>query len=184
MNHLLCLFNISLFSSQSCIESFSQNRSDGMAKRQKEGDYDERVVAKSKPVRNLLSWSCAGPSTTPSSTVSSSLGVFVSEDHEMRYETRVGKPGSVNQKESLVEHDRVTISQERHQDIRSRATPRSPMTRKLSQITENPTTCIGRPVPTIHSWDAGNGMETKRVCGTIYHTIDYDSEENFEIADL
>ena len=36
-NHLLCLFNISLFSSQSCFEA--------MAKRPPEGDYEETVVA-------------------------------------------------------------------------------------------------------------------------------------------
>ena len=46
-NHLLCLFNISLCSSQSCTET--------MAKRSQEGDYEERVVAKSKSVRNLVS---------------------------------------------------------------------------------------------------------------------------------
>ena len=46
-NHLLCLFNISLFSSQSCTET--------MAKGPQEGDYEERVVAKSKSVRNLVS---------------------------------------------------------------------------------------------------------------------------------
>ena len=65
-NHLPCLFDISLVSSESWIESISQNRSEGMAKRQQEGDYDERVVAKSKPVRNLVSRSCAVPWTTPS----------------------------------------------------------------------------------------------------------------------
>ena len=45
------------------------------------------------------------------------------------------------------------------------------MTRELSQTSENPTACTSRPVPTIESWDAGNGLETKRDCGTIYHTI-------------
>ena len=69
-NHLLCLFNVSLFSSQGCTDINSQSRSGGMTKRQEEGDYDERVVAKSKPVRNLVLRSCAGPSTVRSSTVS------------------------------------------------------------------------------------------------------------------
>ena len=46
-NHLLYLINISLFSFQSCVESNSQNCSDALAKRQQEGDYDERVVAES-----------------------------------------------------------------------------------------------------------------------------------------
>ena len=60
----------------------------------------------------------------------------------MRYETRTVRPSSNNQKESLVEHDRVTNSQERDQDIRSRTTPRSPMTRELSQTSENATKSI------------------------------------------
>ena len=54
------------------------------------------------------------------------------------------------------------------------------MKRELSQNSENPTACTSRPVPTIESSDAGNGLETKRDCGTIYHTIDPDSEENLE----
>ena len=120
-----------------------------MAKRHQEGDYDERVVAKSKPVRNLVSRSCAVPSTMPSSTVSSSPVKVRSEDHEMRFETRTAKPGSANQRESLIERDRVTNSQEMNEDSRSRATTLSPMTREPSQTTENPTICRGRPVPTI-----------------------------------
>ena len=179
-NRLLCLCNINLFSSQSCSEFSSQNWSETIAKRQQESDYDERVVARSKPVRNLVSRSCAGPSTTPSSTVSSSPGIFGSEEHEMRYETRTVRPSSNNQKESLIEHHQVTNSQERHQDIRSSKTPKSPMTRELSQTSENPTACIGRPVPTFEGWAAGTGLETERDCGTIYHTIDSDSEENLE----
>ena len=46
-------------SSQNCAEFNSQNRSGGVTMRQLEGDYDERVVAKSKPVRNLVSRSHA-----------------------------------------------------------------------------------------------------------------------------
>ena len=99
LNHLLCLFT---FSSQSCCEVSSQNVSEAMAKRQQEGDYDERVVAKSKPVRNLVSRSCAGPSTTPSSTVSSNPEKFRSKDHEMRFETRTGKPSSKDPQENLI----------------------------------------------------------------------------------
>ena len=56
------------------------------------------------------------------------------------------------------------------------------MTREPSQTAENPTSCIGHPVPTIERWDAGNGLETKKDCCTIYHTIDSDSAENFETA--
>ena len=56
------------------------------------------------------------------------------------------------------------------------------MTRELSQTSESPTARIGRPVPTIESWDAGTGLETKRNCGTMYHAIDSDSEENLETS--
>ena len=53
--------------------------------RQQEGDYDERVVAKSKPVRNLVSRSHAEPSTTSLSMASSSLEKVGSKDHEIRF---------------------------------------------------------------------------------------------------
>ena len=76
-NHLLYLFKISLFSSQSCSEA--------MAKRPQEGDCEERVAAKSKPVRNLVSRSRAGISTVPS-TASASLGNFEPKGHEVRFE--------------------------------------------------------------------------------------------------
>ena len=46
-NHLLCLFNISRFSSTVC--------SDEMSKRTKKNSGDERVTAKSKPMMNLVS---------------------------------------------------------------------------------------------------------------------------------
>ena len=134
---IFCVCAILAFSAlKGALSSVLKNWSETIAKRQHEGDYDERVVAKSKSVINLVSGSCAEPSTTPSSTVSSSLGIFGSEDHEIRYETRTVRPSSNHQKESLIEHDRVTNSQERHQDIRSRTTPRSPMTRELSQTSE------------------------------------------------
>ena len=54
-----------------------------MAKNQQEGDYEERVVAKSKPVRNLVSTRRPGSPTVPSSTASSSLGNFAPRDHEL-----------------------------------------------------------------------------------------------------
>ena len=131
-----------LFSSQSGSEFNSQNCSEARTKRQQEGDHDERVVAKSKPVRNLVSRSCAGPSTTPSSTVFSSPGTLGTKDHEMRFETRTVKPSSNNQQESIYKRDRVTNSQERCEEARSRGTTGSPMTRKPSQ-TEDLTACTG-----------------------------------------
>ena len=45
-NHLLCLFNISHFSSAEC--------SEGMAKRRQKESGEERVTAKSKPMMNLV----------------------------------------------------------------------------------------------------------------------------------
>ena len=99
-NHLLCFCSILAFSALNA-EFSSQNCSEAMAKRQQEGDYDERVVATSKPVRNLVSRSCAGPSTKPSSTVSSCLGKFGSKDHEMGCETRTEKPSSANQRDRI-----------------------------------------------------------------------------------
>ena len=58
-NHLLCLFNISHFSSTVC--------SDTMAKRSEQDSGEERVTAKSRPMINLVA-------TTPS-LVSSSTSV-------------------------------------------------------------------------------------------------------------
>ena len=46
-NHLLCLFNISHFSSTNCLEA--------MSKRTQEDAGEERVTAKSKPMMNLVS---------------------------------------------------------------------------------------------------------------------------------
>ena len=59
-NRLLCVSNISLFSSQRCSAFNSQNCFEAVAKRQQEGDYDERVVARSKSVRNLVSGELCG----------------------------------------------------------------------------------------------------------------------------
>ena len=62
-NHLLCLFYISVFSSQSCCEFNSQNCSDAKAKRR------ERVVAKSTPVRTFgIEELCRGHQRVPTST--------------------------------------------------------------------------------------------------------------------
>ena len=84
----------------------------------------------------------------------------------MRFETRTGKPGSTNQQESLNKRDRVTTSQESHEDTRSRATTGSPMTREPIQP-EDPTACMGRFVRSIKSWDAGSDLETKEECNRL-----------------
>ena len=51
-NHLLCLFNISHFS--------SNNKRKAMSKRTQEDAGEERVTAKSKPMTNLVSMPCKG----------------------------------------------------------------------------------------------------------------------------
>ena len=58
-NHLLCLFNISHFSSNKCLEV--------MSKRTQEDAGEERVTAKSKPMMNLVSrHSAIDPNVLPS----------------------------------------------------------------------------------------------------------------------
>ena len=64
-NHLLCLFNISHFSSTVC--------SDTMAKRSQQDSGEERVTAKSRPMMNLIA-------RTPS-FVSSSTSVSLGKKH-------------------------------------------------------------------------------------------------------
>ena len=76
-------FNISLCSFQKCSEI--------MAKRQQEGDYEERVVAKSKPARNVVSIRRPGSSTVQSSTASSSPANFTPRDHELGVTQGTGK---------------------------------------------------------------------------------------------
>ena len=88
-----------------------------MAKRQQEGDYDEGVVAKSKSVRNLVSRSSAGPSTTAIFDCFFPVGF---KDLEMRIEIRGDKPSYNNQPENLSKRDRVTNSQGRHEETRLR----------------------------------------------------------------
>ena len=61
-NHLLCLFNISHFSSTVC--------SDAIAKRVQQDSGEERVTAKSKPMMSLI----ARASSTLSSSASESPG--------------------------------------------------------------------------------------------------------------
>ena len=61
-NHLLCLFNISRFSSINCSEV--------MSKRTQEDSGEERVTAKSKPVMNLVSRCSERTPDVPASTAS------------------------------------------------------------------------------------------------------------------
>ena len=73
-NHLLCLFNISHFSSTNCLQV--------MSKRTQEDAGEGRVTAKSKPMMNLASrWSERDPNVL-ASTASESPG-------ETRYESQI-----------------------------------------------------------------------------------------------
>ena len=65
-NHLLCLFNISHFSSTDCSEV--------MSKRTQKDSGEERVTAKSKPMMNLVSRCSERTLDVPASTPSESPG--------------------------------------------------------------------------------------------------------------
>ena len=65
-NHLLCLFNISHFSSINSLE--------GMSKRTQEDASEERVTAKSKPMMNLVSRYRVRDLNVLASTASESTG--------------------------------------------------------------------------------------------------------------
>ena len=65
-NHLLCLFNISYFSSTNCSEV--------MSKRTQKGSGEERVTAKSKPMMNLVSRCSERTPDVLASTASESPG--------------------------------------------------------------------------------------------------------------
>ena len=83
-NHLLCLFNISHFSSTVC--------SDTMAKRSQQESGEERVTAKSRPMMNLVART---PSLVSSSTsVSPGKRCYGSQDpwSSIPKEDRSGRP--------------------------------------------------------------------------------------------
>ena len=73
-NHLLCLFNISHFSSTNCLEV--------MSKRTQEDAGEEKVKAKSKPMMNLVSRCIARNLNVLTSTASESPG-------KTRYEIQI-----------------------------------------------------------------------------------------------
>ena len=73
-NHLLCLFNISHFSSTNCLKV--------MSKRTQEDAGEKRVTAKSKPMMNLVSRCSVKDPTVLASTASESLG-------KTRYESQL-----------------------------------------------------------------------------------------------
>ena len=73
-NHLLCLFNISHFSSTNCIEL--------MSTRTQQDPSEERVTAKSKPMMNLVAWCSERSLYVLASAASESLG-------ETRFESQI-----------------------------------------------------------------------------------------------
>ena len=73
-NHLLCLFNISHFSSTNCLEV--------MSKRTQEDAGEKRVTAKSKPMMNLVSRCSVRDPNVLASTASESPG-------NTRYESQI-----------------------------------------------------------------------------------------------
>ena len=87
-NHLLCLFNISHFSSTAC--------SDAMAKRSQQDSGEERVTAKSRPMMNLVA-------RTPS-FVSSSTSVSPEKKHYGRQDPW----SSIAQEDTSGRLDKVT----------------------------------------------------------------------------
>ena len=89
-NHLLCLFNISHFSSTNCLEA--------MSKRTQEDGNEERVTAKSKPMMNLVSRHRVRDPNVLASTASVSPGKTKSESQNVLLssfnvqQTSMGRP--------------------------------------------------------------------------------------------
>ena len=87
-NHLVCLFNMSHFSSTDC--------SDTMAKRSQQNSGEERVTTKSRPMMNLIART---PSFVSSSTSASpEKKYYGSQDpwKSVAGEDRSGRPGKEN----------------------------------------------------------------------------------------
>ena len=88
-NHLLCLFNISHFSSTNCLEV--------MSKRTQEDAGEERFTAKSKPMMNLVSRCSVRDRNVLASTASESPGKTQSESQKPvsswnEQQPRTGRP--------------------------------------------------------------------------------------------
>ena len=75
--HLLCLFNISHFSSTDCTEV--------MSKRTQKDSGEERVTAKSRPMMNLIARSNERAPSALSSTASESPGRLVKDAYSQSY---------------------------------------------------------------------------------------------------
>ena len=104
-NHLLCLFNISHFSSTVC--------SAAMAKRSQQDSGEERVTAKSKPMMNLIART---PSVvSPSISLSPGKRYYGKQDpwKSVVADDRSGQPDRVSSTNySKLDYDRAWSSQE------------------------------------------------------------------------
>ena len=76
-------------------------------------------VAKSKPVKNFIPRSRAGTSTVPSSTASSSPGIFGLEDHEVSFEAPTMRRVAQNAQKDITKSDTMEGSQVTHSDASS-----------------------------------------------------------------
>ena len=104
-NHLLCLFNISHFSSTVC--------SAAMAKRFQQDSGEERVTAKSKPMMNLIART---PSVVSSSTSLSPVKRYFGKQDPWKSvvaDDRSGQPDRLSSTDySKLDYDRAWSSQE------------------------------------------------------------------------
>ena len=78
-------------------------------------------VAKSKPVRNFVPRSRAGTSTVPSSTASSSPGIFGLEDPKVSSEARTVRLVAQYAQKDTTKSDTMEDSQVTHSDVSSMA---------------------------------------------------------------
>ena len=160
---------VCLFSSQSALRS--RNFFEAVAKRQQEGDYDERVVAGSKSV--LVSKSC----NEAIFDGISSPGIFGSEDHEMRYET-----------------GETQFQSSKRKPYWARPSDELPREAPGYQIESNTEVAhdtgaepdfwksysLHKSVPTIESSDAGRLANEKRL--RHYRTIQYNRSDSGELG--
>ena len=154
-----------------------------MSKSLQEGDYEERVAAKSRPVRNFVSRSRAGMSTVPFSTAPASPGVLRSDSHRFGLIAGEGgqpsltstvRPVALSVASGSNKGDNVWNSQEWQTDARSITSMGKQLAWDSNQMQDS-LMITGRPV-------AGDSvMGTQSLCrisfihgNSEYQTADYD----------
>ena len=104
-NHLLCLFNISHFSSTVCIAA--------MAKRAQQGSGEGRVTAKSRPMMNLTARTPSFVSSSASSNPGRTSYGYQDPERSVPIDDRTGKPVETSRSDNLQEdYGRSWSSQE------------------------------------------------------------------------